>query len=397
MADLAAIFARFGAEPRFAAPIQTGQRNLPPLDAVELAFRGIFDRRYYANNGPLVQDSDRDIARFLGVNHAVCTTNEGAAMMTLLKGLELSGDVIVPALVPASTVAALRWAGLTPVICDVNEQSLDVTCDAVGSLLTEQTTAICGFHPWGQAHGIKALQTLADRHGLALLYDASQAFGCTHRGRMIGTFGIAEIFSFSASTVLNAAEGGCISTDDEQLAAKCRTIRSFSDSPVRVALRMNGKMSEAQAALALLNLEALPDTIGANRARYAAYDKGLADMPGVRLVAYNLEEQSHFSYVVIEIDDVHAELGRDAFFELLSAENVVCSRPFEYAAFQTVGNDCGAQDARLFPVAHRCAKRLLELPNGQIVSIADVERICELIRQIRHHSQEIGAALKEQS
>ena len=182
-------------------------------------------------------------------------------------------------------------------------------------------------HAQGLTDGVQAF---AAERNLTLFYDACHAIGCTHRGRRIGGFGSGEVFSYHATQVLNAAEGGRITTNDPRLADRLRTMRNFSPGQTfaSVPTRINGKMSEAQAALALLSLEDLPDNIAANCARHDWYAAGLAEIPGVDLVRYPDGEDSNFQHVVIEIDADRSGIDRDIVFELLAAENVLCRRHF---------------------------------------------------------------------
>ena len=281
-------FAAFGAPPAFAVPLHVAQLNLPDWARAERAFRGIFERRYFTNNGPLVRELDKAFAEYLGVGHAVSVINGTVGLMILAKALEISGEVIVPALTFPATVQALSWAGLTPVFCDADLGTHAITPELVAPLIGGRTAGILGVHLWGRGCDVTGLQAMADRHGLKLFFDACHAIGCTHGGRPIGNFGTGEVFSFHATKIVNGAEGGCITTNDSALADRLRTIRNFNDGETfaRVSLRINGKMSEAQAALALLSLEDVAENIAANRRRYDGYVVALAGLTGLELVRY---------------------------------------------------------------------------------------------------------------
>ena len=297
-------WAIFGGQPAFAAPIHVGQLCLPLWDGVEAAVRGIFERQWYANHGPLVHQLEQAFAEFIGVRHAIAVTNGTIALMIMAKALDMVGEVIVPAFTFPATAQALSWAGLTPVFGDVDPGTHNLSAKAARDLVTPRTRAILGVHLWGRACDPTGLRELAQEFGLRLVYDACHAVACTHRGARIGGLGDVEAFSFHATKILSATEGGCITTNDDALAARIRTIRSFhpGETHAPVSLRINGKMSEAQAAFALLSLADLPRNIERNRARYETYRQGLAGLAGISLIAYPEQEANNHQYVVIEVD-----------------------------------------------------------------------------------------------
>jgi dTDP-4-amino-4,6-dideoxygalactose transaminase len=390
-------FAAFGGTPTFADPLHVAQLNLPDWDKVEQVFRDIFRRRYFANHGPLVRQLERAIAARLGVEHAVCVTNGTVGLMVLAKALELSGEVIVPAFTFPATVHALAWAGIEPVLCDVSRDTHMVTPATVAPLLTPRTVGILAVHLWGRVCDVDALQHLADRRGVQLIFDSCHAIGCTRRARQIGGFGAAEVFSFHATKIVNAAEGGCITTNDARLAAGLRTIRNFhaTETFAPVALRMNGKMSEAQAALALLSLDDLADNIAANRRRYAAYTDGLSGIPGVELAHFDDGEQCNFQYIVVAVDSARSGVRRDVLMRMLAAENVICRRHFYpgvHRCHPYLGSD--AMRTPALPATDRLCQTLLQLPTGQAVTLTDVEQVCELVRRIVVESDRINNQLK---
>lgn len=371
-----------GGTPAFASPLHVAQVNLPPWEKVETAFRGIFERHYFANHGPLVQKLDEAFAETAGVEHAVCVTNGTVALMLLARALELSGEVIVPAFTFPAAVQALVWAGLTPVFCDVERDTQMISAATVEPKITSRTSGVLGTHLWGRPSDPDGLATLCERRGLKLFFDACHAIACTHNGKRIGGFGSGEAFSFHATKVMNGAEGGCMTTNDARVADRLRTIRSFhaSQTFAQVPVRFNGKMSEAQAAFALLSLDELKQNIEANKTRYAAYKQGLAGVPGMAVIKYDDKEENNFQYVVLEVDDKEFGLTRDHIYQALSAENVLCRRHF-YPGVHKI-SPFSEQKVSLPNTDFLCG-RLLQVPTGQAVSADDIALICERIRAIR--------------
>lgn len=378
--------AALGGEPAFETPLHVAQVNLPPWEDVEQIFRGIFDRRYFANHGPLTRELDSAFAEAAGVQHAVCVTNGTVALMLLARALDLQGEVIVPAFTFPATIQALQWAGLEPVLCDVDPGTHMISAGIVEPLITARTCGVLGVHVWGRACDPDGLEALCDRRGLALMFDACHAVGSTHRGVPIGGFGAGEAFSFHATKVLNGGEGGCITTNDAGLAARLRTIRNFhpGETFVPVPTRMNGKMSEAQAALALLSLRQLPASIEANRRRHAAYAAVLGEVPGLELLQYDPGEANSHQYVVVEIDPELSGLDRDVLLTALQAENILCRRHF-YPGLHRMPPFAAA--GQTLPVTDRLCRRLLQLPNSQSMTVEDATRVGETILSI-HASRE---------
>jgi dTDP-4-amino-4,6-dideoxygalactose transaminase len=394
-------YAKFGGSPAFATGLHVAQLNLPPLEKVEAAFRGIFERRYFANNGPLVQELDHKLAARLGAPHAVCVTNGTVALTILVHAMASEagpgGEVIVPAFTFPATAQAICWAGLTPVVADVSVETQMLTAEIAAPLITSRTVGILGVHVWGRVCDPESLEHLARARGIKLIFDACHSIGCTHRGRPVGTFGNGEAFSLHATKVVSASEGGFVTTTDPALADRIRVIRNFHAIPGSRAehLRMNGKMSEAQAALALLSLDELEKNIADNRARHEAYRRGLADLDGVTMVEPMAGDVSNYQYVVIRIEHGRFGLHRDHLFHMLMAENVICRRHF-YPGLHRMQPFATLPQVRAssFPGTEHLCDTLLQLPTGQPISIAHVDAICDLIRDMVSDADEIAGKLK---
>ena len=384
------VIAALGGAPAFQAPLHVAQVNLPAWEDVEAAFRDIFQRRYFANHGPLVRQLDDAFAELTGTRHAVCVTNGTVALMALARALGLSGEVIAPSFTFPATIQALEWAGLTPVLCDVEVETHMISARQVEPHVGERTVGVLGVHAWGRPCDPDGLAALCERRGLALIFDACHGIACTHEGRPLGNFGVGEAFSFHATKVLNGAEGGCITTNDPDLAARLRTIRSFhaGETFAAVPTRMNAKMSEAQAALALLSLRDLDRNIAANVERYRCYADGLEGLPGLSLVRYDQRESNNHQYVVLDVDEDAFGLSRDRLLAALEAENILGRRHFFPGVHRASPNlkragDLGNTD--------RLSARLIQLPNGQAVSREDIVRVTEVIADIHASRAELAA------
>ncbi len=342
----------------------------------------IFDRGWFSNDGPVVREFESRLAEMAGVKHCVATCNGTIALEIAIRALGLEGEVIVPSYTFIATAHALHWQGITPVFADIDPTTHTLDPESVRRAITPRTTGIIGVHLWGQPAAVEELQAIADENGLELLFDAAHAFACTHRGRMIGSFGRAEVFSFHATKFFNSFEGGAVMTDDDEVAEKARLMRNFGFAGYDNVIHpgTNGKMIEVCAAMGLTNLETLSATIAVNQRNHAAYAAGLADVPGLELMSFDPDEANNFQYVVLQVKE-GAGTTRDALVEALQQENVLARRYFwpgchKMAPYRDLDPDAGDT----LPVTEQVAGEVVVLPTGSAVSVADIELITGLIR-----------------
>lgn len=379
----------FGGNPTFTNVLPVGQLNLPDWESFERSFRGIFSRRYYTNHGPLAQELESRLSNFFGVAHVICTTNATIALMLAAKALELKGKVVLPAYTFIATAQSLTWSGLEPVFCDVDAETHMITAEAIEPLIDDNVSAILGVHLWGGACTPVDLEALASKYNINVYFDAAHAFGCSCAGVNIGNFGNLEVFSFHATKVLNAAEGGCICTNDTDLAKRLRNIRSSygAGESVDVPVTCNGRMSEAQAAMALLALEEYPRIRQENKDRMDVYMQLLVDIPGIAFIQQKAEGAYNYQYVVVAVDSSLFGLDRDQLVAVLEAENILCRRYFFPGVHRSIPYSQNyPQYENALPVTDMLCNNVLQLPSGALVSLDDVRSICELIRFIYNNA-----------
>jgi dTDP-4-amino-4,6-dideoxygalactose transaminase len=217
------------------------------------------------------------------------------------------------------------------------------------------------------------------------MYDASHGFGCSKGGRMIGTFGECEVFSFHATKFINCLEGGVVATNNDELAHQIRMMTNFGFTAHDKVeyLGINGKMNEISAAMGLTNLEAMNEIIEVNRRNYEAYHVGLAELPGISLINYEPAERNNYQYVVIEVDPKLCPVDRDGIVCALHAENVIARKYFwpgchKMEPYRSLQPNAGL----LLPETERIAARVIVLPTGQSVEEETVGHICEMIRRV---------------
>ncbi len=372
-----------GGSPAFPQPLYVGRPNIADRARLFERFNDMLDRRWLSNHGPFVQEFERRLRDLIGVRHCIPVCNATVGLEIAIRAAQLHGEVIVPSYTFVATAHALQWQEITPVFCDVDERTHTLDPEQVERLITPRTTGIIGTHVWGRPCAIEALTEIAKRGGLTLMFDAAHAFACSHRGRMIGGFGRAEVFSFHATKFLNSFEGGAIATDDDDLAARIRLMKNFGFAGFDnvVFIGTNGKMTEVCAAMGLTSLEGLDGLVEVNRRNYHAYVRALAGVPSVSLLTYDESERCNFQYIVIELDPDSAGLSRDELVSVLHAENVIARRYFwpgchRMEPYRSYFPHAGL----LLPKTERMSERVIVLPTGTAVSPADIEVLCGIIQ-----------------
>ncbi len=380
--------ALFGAQPAFSHPLHVGQPNIGNRNALLDRINDALDRRWLSNSGPYVQKLEQRIADFLGVSHCVTTCNGTAALEILIRALELEGEVIVPSFTFVATAHALQWHGITPVFSDVDPQTHNIDPLQAVRRITPRTSGILGVHVWGRPCDWETLTKISKEYDLKLFFDAAHAFGCSSRGRMIGNFGEAEVFSFHATKAFHTFEGGAIVTNDGALAEKVRLMRNLGFSADRsvVSIGINAKMNEISAAMGLTLLEDIDDLFEINYENYWLYREELEDVPGVYVLPYDQSERCNYQYVVLEVDETIAGVTRDELVKVLWKENVLARRYFHPGChrlepYRSMYPDAGDW----LPETEALTARVLALPNGSAVGARDIQKISERIRAAVAH------------
>jgi dTDP-4-amino-4,6-dideoxygalactose transaminase len=387
--------ALLGGEKAFSRDIPVGQMYFPSWERYEEALRGIFERGWYTNHGPLAQAAEERLEDLFGVRNAICVTNATIGLMMAAKALGLRGRVITSPFSFVATAQALTWAGLEPVFCDVSLESHHMTVETAGAVLDE---SVCAVHPvniWGGTCRPAGFEAFGREHGLPVYFDSAQAFGCRVGDKMVGTFGALEVFSFHATKIFGTAEGGCVTTNDDDLAERLRNIRSSygTRAKVSVPVTSNGRFSEAQAALCLLGFDEFEARRENNRSIRSVYRAGLGGVPGIRFVEPPDVDESNEQYAVLEVDEESFGLGRDALHRALKAEGVNVRRYFFPGTQRTPPyND---RPAPALPNVERLCESVLQLPLGALVSEPEARIIAELVQAFHVGAEELRRAAGE--
>lgn len=379
-------------KPLFNQKLHVGSPNIGDRQRLLALFNDILDRRWLTNIGVYVQEFEGRIADLLGVKHCIAICNGTVALEIAIRAVGLTGEVIVPAFTFIATAHALQWQEIRPVFCDIEPQSHTLDPHRVEELITPHTSGIIGVHLWGRPCNIDGLNEIAHRHNLKLLFDAAHAFGCSYKGRMIGGFGDAEVFSFHATKFLNTFEGGAVVTDNDELARKIRLMKNFGFAGYDnvVFIGTNGKMSEVSAVMGLTGLDSLEEFITSNYRNYKQYRSELNAIPGVKLVTYDETENLNYQYIILEIDEELSHISRDELVEILHAENVLARRYFYPGCHRMEPYRSYFPHARLLlPETEKLVKRVLSLPTGTAVGESEIAQICQIIRLVIDNATEV--------
>lgn len=373
-----------GGSPSFKEPLHVGRPNLGDRTRLLERINDMLDRKWLSNNGPYVQEFEQRVADLIGVKHCIALCNGTIALEIAIRALELKGEVILPSFTFVATAHALQWQEITPVFCDIDPKTHTIDPACIEKMITPRTTGIIGVNVWGRPCNIEALEKIAAAHHLKLLFDSAHGFGCSCNGKMLGSFGNAEIFSFHPTKFFNTAEGGAIVTDDDALARKIRLMKNFGFSGYVddvIYVGTNGKMNEYSALTGLTNLESIDEFISVNCTNHDLYRAELANIPGISQISYDRQEKNNYQYIVLEIDEAVTGVSRDQLVEILRAENVLARRYFYPGCHRMEPYRSYFPHAGLvLPETDKLAQRVLSLPTGTAVGADEIEEICRIIR-----------------
>ena len=388
----------FGGQPTFGQPLYVGRPNIGNEEQLLARLKDILHNRWLTNHGPYVQEFERKVAKIAGVKHCIAMCNATIALEIAIRAAGLSGEVIVPSFTFIATPHSLQWQEITPVFCDVDPRTHNLDPRRVEAMITPRTKGIIGVHLWGRSCDVEALSEIAHKHNLRLLFDAAHAFACSHGGRMIGSFGDAEVFSFHATKFLNTFEGGAVVTNNDQLAEKIRLMTNFGFSGYDnvIYIGTNGKMNEMSAAMGLTSLESMDEFIAVNRRNYEQYQLELAGIPGVSLMRYDQAEHCNYQYIILEISPEQTGIHRDALLKVLHGENVLARRYFfpgchRMEPYRSYFPHAGL----LLPETEKLSGTVLALPNGTAVGPKEISLICKIIRCAVTNGKEVCEQLNK--
>jgi dTDP-4-amino-4,6-dideoxygalactose transaminase len=363
-------------------PIYVTQPLLPPLEEFMPYLEKIWERKILTNCGPYHQELEAALCEFLKVPYISLFTNGALALVTALQALRISGEVITTPYSFVATAHSLLWNGVQPVFVDVDPTTLNMDPERIEAAITPHTTAILPVHCYGHPCNTSAIQQIADRYNLKILYDAAHAFGVCDAGGSVLRHGDLSILSFHATKVFNTFEGGAIICPDLKTKRHIDHLKNFGivDEVTVVGPGINGKMSEIHAAFGLLQLKHLEKALRRRKEIDGRYREALASLEGVTCLGLSEETVANYAYFPILIGPSYPE-SRDALYNRLRDHGIFTRRYFYplISDFPVYRGLRSANRANL-PVAGEAASRVLCLPIYPALEDEDVDRIIGLLR-----------------
>lgn len=363
------------------------QPFLPPLEEFIPYLQEIWDSKVLTNGGPFHQRLELELAKFLGVPYVSLFANATIALVTALQALRISGEVITTPYSFVATAHSLLWNGIKPVFVDIDPISYNIDPAKIEAAITPNTTAILPVHCYGRPCDFEAIQGIADNYNLKVIYDAAHAFGVRQRG--IGSIlnaGDLSIVSFHATKVFNTFEGGAIICRDAKTKQHIDHLKNFgfAGETTVVAAGINGKMSEFNAALGLVQLKHIPEVLAKRAAVDRLYRDQLNDVAGIEIMQWPKQIESNWSYFPIRVKS-EFPTSRDTLYTELRKLDIFPRRYFyplisEFPMYRNLET----AKSTLLPNASLAANEVICLPMHPSLLPTDVTYICECIKKIGH-------------
>lgn len=352
---------------------------LPPKEDYDILLHGIWKRQWLTNMGPLASDLEMKLKDYLGVEHLLFVTNGTIALQLAIKALELTGEIITTPFTYVATTSSIVWEGCLPVFVDIDKESLNIDSAKIEAAITDKTSAIVATHVYGNPCDMEAIQQIADKYKLKVIYDAAHAFGVEVEGKSIFNYGDISTCSLHATKLFHSGEGGLVITKEADLLKKMAYTRNFGhDGPDKFySLGINGKNSEFHAAMGLANLNYIQEIHDQRKRLTARYDENLRNLKAVKPV-WHAKSISNYAYypLVFESESLllkcinslklHEIFGRRYFYpSLANSLPYVKSKPLNFI--------------------DDISKRVYCLPLFFDLTIEEVDLICRLILRTQNN------------
>ena len=355
---------------------------LPNLDEFTDSLKEIWESKWITNNGQFHQKLEAALAEYLKVPYVSLFTNGTLPLLTALQALRITGEVITTPYSFVATTHALWWNGIKPVFVDIDPSTGNIDPQKIEAAITPRTTAILPVHVYGKPCDTEAIQAIADKYGLKVIYDAAHAFGVEVNGESLLNAGDMSTLSFHATKVFNTIEGGAMVMHDEKTKQRIDYLKNFgfANEIEVVGPGINSKMDEIRSAYGLLNLKQVDTAIAARQKVAVAYRKALRnvdgisfwdDMPGVR---------HNYSYFPIFVDAEKYGMTRDELYMKMKDQGVWGRRYF-YPLISEFSTYRGLESSRPenLPNAHMMADTVICLPMHHALTEAEIDKIIMVI------------------
>jgi len=352
--------------------------SMPDLDEYVDEIKDLWDTHWLTNMGEKHRTFADMLKKYLDITNLELFVNGHMALEMVIQAMDLKGEVITTPFTFASTTHAIVRNGLTPVFCDIDPETYTMDPVKMEALITEKTSAVVPVHVYGNVCDTDAIECIAKKHGLKVIYDAAHAFGEKYNGIGVGNFGDASIFSFHATKVFNTIEGGAVCFRDEKMGGKLYDLKNFGIHGAEsvTAVGANAKMNEFAAAMGICNLRHIDDEIKKRKTVFDHYVKRLGEVKGLKLVRNEEELKRNYSYFPV-VFDVNCGYDRNEIFMRLD-ENGIHARKY----FYPLTNEFDCYNGKFkgdTPVARRISESVLTLPIYADLDSETIDRICDIV------------------
>jgi dTDP-4-amino-4,6-dideoxygalactose transaminase len=362
-------------------PIYVTQPSLPPLDEFIPYLEKIWESKVLTNSGPFHQQLEKALCEYLGVSHIALFTNATIALITALQALRITGEVITTPYSFVATAHSLLWNGIKPVFVDIDPDTLNLDPSRIEAAITAQTTAIMPVHCYGNPCDVDAIQKIADKHNLKIIYDAAHAFGVRDTTGSVLRHGDLSVLSFHATKVFNTFEGGAIVCPNAETKQYIDGLKNFGfvDEVTVNMPGINGKMSEFNAALGLLQLKHIDKVLVQRREIDSFYRERLKNIKGIRLIEEAGQSVANYAYFPILIEADYP-LSRDDIYQRLREHGVYARRYFyplisDFPMYRQYPSSASEN----LPIASEVALNVLCLPIYPALLLCELEQIISII------------------
>lgn len=358
-------------------PIYVTQPSLAPLKEFTSLLEGVWERGILTHNGPLVQQFENEIATKLKLKHFVAVTNGTIAIQMAIKALGIKGEVITTPFTWIATISALQWEGCTPVFCDIDINTLNIDTEKIEACITDKTVAIMPVHVFGNPCDVDAIQKIANKHGLKVIYDAAHAIGSTFNGKSLLEYGDISATSLHATKLLNTGEGGACITMYDELSKKLQRIRFFGHNEEKTDIveeGFNGKLTEVHAALGIANLKYFDKVLADRKQKYWFYKNALSSKKNIRFQEIK-QGECNYSYfpIIFESEAKLLEIVKK-----LNNENIFPRRYF----YPSVNTYTKVVSYKHMPISEDVSKRVLCLPLYLELPYENLLRIIKILKKV---------------
>ncbi|MFH1098147.1 MAG: DegT/DnrJ/EryC1/StrS family aminotransferase [Candidatus Desantisbacteria bacterium] len=377
-----------GGNPILKQPIPIARPTLPEMSEIQDEFCQIYSSEMVTNSS-FVQRFEERVADYLGVKEAVCVSSCTSGLMLVMKALELTGEVILPSFTFFASGHALLWNNLVPVFVDCSPSTYNLNPTIIQKLITPDTTAIMAVHIFGNPVEIEPIQRIATDNNLKLIFDSAHAIGTRYKGKLVGSFGDAEVFCLSPTKVLTAIEGGIITTNDPLLAKKLRMGRDYGNSGNYDCefLGLSARMEEFNALIGLKGLERIEEIVAKRSRLKDIYQRNICQIPGILFQQIDAGNTSSYKDLSIIIKKDEFVLDRDQLAYALDMEGITTKKYF-YPPLHQQSLYSRYQQHPL-PATEFVSSNILCLPLYSHMEEKIVQDICQAIGRIYEYRGEI--------